>query len=656
MSLKSDLYEALMWHALESADFKAIAYEPERDCHNCDSLCAHASGCDKFQRFPRLLHTIPDFITGTKSPTFFHVCYWESKETSHAKFWRTVAELGELKRFVPNSTSVCVVFEASTRGDKYKASGWYHDFLISFRELFDGCIFFDEPTLELDVAEADEVFASGSISTPRIHKAIANGKLKARSLSKLIQCIQKPLRPVGNFPKVRGKLWLGEQTACSSIDFCEFDNQFGIRIRNAILQIVLLSLLFDEKGSIEDFVFLLQGAREQIDQQSFQDFLLKCKHLPIDFREGIFSFLVKDVIEEFDGSSRAEFSEDLEWIFCSLKLNAVPFSIEAFFQSIRDTRSGFLSSDQVAEVIVVLNERASLTRTNESELGASAIWSRFLEVPRSRKYNQVAEMLISSTGLGTYPLVAEINSRCPFLKVTRNDIRQLYSNRISIKARERQRQILLQIAKIAKIAEGNDSSTKYLLRKTGRIVGPQSAINPLGILVNHVVRSCTLERDVSFFDDGIELPTLASDLCNGSQAGLWRVSSYFQKGGEIVPIFFSAMKNAGNCSDKTREFCGHMWMSRWRFEGQSLANAAVRRGVAVLEGAYADDDKRAFHLVGYNVCSVATLESTLVSMGLARIRAIRKTQVVRFATQIADDLAMAAEDAAPPKLKKAKRK
>jgi hypothetical protein len=651
MSLKSDLYEAITWQALKLAGLPNITYEPDRGCHTCNTLCAHSITCDKYLKFPRLLHTIPDFYAGTTDPTFFHVCYWESKETSHAKFWRTVAELGELKKFVPNSKSVCIVFETSVHGRKYKANGWYPDFLISFRELFDACVFFDGSDLKEDVTHAIKVLSSEIISTQRIQKAITDGRLNVKSTARLAKSIKNPLLPISQFQSVRSKLWIAEQEACSQLNFKEFNNQFGTRLRNAILQIVLLSLLYGKSESPEVFISLILGARNKVDEPSLLEFLFKCKSLPIDFRSGKFGFLVKNIIEEFDGSSRVEFSEDLEWILSSLNMKAIPFSTEALFRTVSDTRSEFLLSEQVVEVIDVLNDWNKFPFNSEYSLNKSALWSRFLKVPRSSEYNHVAERLISSTGLGTYPLASEINRRCPALKVTRNDIRNLYSNHLSTKALERQKQILLQIAKIAKESGGKDANTLYLLRKTGRIVGPQSAINPLAILVAHVVKACTLQKDVQFCDNGEDLQTLANDLCEGSQAGLWKVSSYFRKGKEIVPIFFSAMKNEANCSDKTREFCGHMWMARWRFKGQTLSRSCIQRGIAVLEGAYADDDKRAFHLVGFNVCSVASLETTLKAMELVDVSKITNPKQLKFPASSLGDLPMAAEINPPPELK-----
>ncbi len=67
---------------------------------------------------------------------------------------------------------------------------------------------------------------------------------------------------------------------------------------------------------------------------------------------------------------------------------------------------------------------------------------------------------------------------------------------------------------------------------------------------------------------------------------------------------------------KAREFAAHLRMARYAWTQGRVTTTAVRQGVAVLEGGYSDDDKRALSLAGFRVCSLGTLAETLALMGL----------------------------------------
>src|SRR5262249_55791885 len=133
-------------------------------------------------------------------------CHWDSKETSHAKFWRTVSELAELKGFVPRCESLCVFFGAS---DGYKAEGWYPELLRALHLLSDLAVFASVPTLEADLQRLRERLPPQA-GTAAVHRAIAErpGDHPAvAALEALIPAARHPsppLRPAVRAPRRGG--------------------------------------------------------------------------------------------------------------------------------------------------------------------------------------------------------------------------------------------------------------------------------------------------------------------------------------------------------------------------------------------------------------------------------------------------------------------
>ena len=123
-------------------------------CILAQDRCRFSFRCAKPQAHPRLIHTVPDFLVSGGKPLFVHVFHGDSRESSHAKFWRTVSEIAELKCFVPNCRCWCVIYETAHHRGRYSGPGWYPEFLKVLHDLADRAVFFSLPTLENDLKQA----------------------------------------------------------------------------------------------------------------------------------------------------------------------------------------------------------------------------------------------------------------------------------------------------------------------------------------------------------------------------------------------------------------------------------------------------------------------------------------------------------------------
>ena len=626
MSFRADFYEAMTWLALEHVYSATVHYEPERKLHSEN------------------IYTIPDFLVATIPPHFFHVCYWDSKETSHAKFWRTISELVDLKRYIPNCWSTCVVFEASLNAGKYSSAGWYPDFLHAFRELFDSTVLFDDPSLLLDLKMAESLSVGG---TSRIFKVVREKKARLKSLDSLKAAFRKPLIPKIVGTKTRRELWTTERAFVPSITPTTYvPSDFG-RLRNAMLQCVLILLLLPKKISAQELLTKLRVWREGVRESRDVPVLKILRTLPIDYRLGQFSVLL-GIEEDLCGDTKVIFSEDITLFLDALRVGIQGLSESAICDGIDRTTHLFAQTLQVMEAIMSIKSVAAIPDISVlRKMTAAKLWDSYTAVPTAAKYNIIAELIIEASGLGTYPLARRINQAKPGLNASRNDIRGLYGNKRSTANSGRYAQILAEMAKL--IPAGLDSATltrRYLLRKTHRIIGPQSAINPLEELVQAILTSCPLGSGVKVISN-TELPTLIGDCVESAQAGSWRCSLALQRDSEFFPIFMSGMKGPADCGHKTREFCGHLAMARYRLRNGKIVSSSVKRGLAILDGSYGTKEGKAFELAGFAVCSIAGITSALQRLGLLK----EKLEAVPIPVPV-DDLAMAAEPEKIPKLSK----
>src|SRR5262249_13933226 len=123
-----------------------------------------------------------------------------------------------------------------------------------------------------------------------------------------------------------------------------------------------------------------------------------------------------------------------------------------------------------------------------------------------------------------------------------------------------------------------------------------------------------LRSATGFTVTGALLDTFASGLTQSAQAGKWRAALALRSPGEVIPVVTSAMRDGHDCGHKVRELTGHLRLARHALGPVGVEPTAVRRGLAVLEGGYTEEDRVAFHLAGYHVCSLDTLPAVVASL------------------------------------------
>ncbi len=618
MSFKADFYEALVWLSLERIDLGEVVYEPSRSDHTCHIKCSKGKECDKINEYGDLIYTIPDFLVNSNCKYYFHVCYWESKETSHAKFWRTISELFDLKRYVPNSKSICVVFETSYKNGRFNCKGWYEDHLQVFKELFDGCVFFNHAELASEVAKI-EADLKGVSGTQKIYNTLKKKNYSSSLFSNFYQHIKSPVKSSRKWQREKKVIWENERKFCFYTPKVKIKTFSAAPLRNAILQLVLISLLDYKNRDFTDLIESLQNNRAGVNDESEINFMKLLARLPITYRKKEYSFLVQEIAEDMECNISCQFSEVLEWFLSLWATNVLPANKTIIINALAKTKNCFAVSSQIIETLLSIETIIKDGSINLAEKDAIGLWNAFLVVPKNAKYNLIAELVISACQKGTYPLVREINEHLPSIKATRNDIRSLYSNRIAKNNSKRQKQIFLALVKlIPQSINFNEIANAYLLRKCKRIVGPQSAINPIEILIYEKLLSYEFNKKVILNNSAIEIQTLANDISSGQQAGTWRVATSFEKNGNVIPLFYSAMKDPGDCAHKTREFSGHLYLARYRHNAKGIRRSNITKGLAILEGAYNKEDRRQFYLSGYEVCNLSTLTQALYRLGLIK--------------------------------------
>jgi hypothetical protein len=410
-------------------------------------------------------------------------------------------------------------------------------------------------------------------------------------------------------------MWTTEVRHCGSVPALLPAAQSGERLRDASLQVVLLMLLFGwPAGTVLDRLALLHAGSPAPfpDRERLADWLSR---LPVRCRGGRYEFLASEV-HAFDHLPvRCALGADLRWLLQALAAGRSPLPRSELEGGLADLAAAFAARPQVGEVL--LDVRAALE-------GAPADCARrtppdwveaYEAVSADRQYNAAAELLIEAIGLGTYPLVRACNGRWPNEPITRNDVRGLYANRRSVRLAERRRRLVGRLAEM--LPDGVSWAavhTGYLHRKVGRIVGPQSDVNPMEVFVRRVLRGCTLPP--GFAVGEAVLDTFASGLTHSTQAGKWRASLALRSAGEVIPVVASAMRDGQDCGHKVRELTGHLRLARHALGPAGLEPTTVRRGLAVLEGGYTEADRIAFHLAGYHVCSLDTLPAVVASLGV----------------------------------------
>ncbi len=447
MTSRGVFYEGLAWAALWRLFGAGVQYEPSRERHTCQRHCPHRASCFKPRVLERLIHTTPDFLAPGEPPLFAHVCYWDSKETSHAKFWRTLSEIAELKLFVPDSQSLAIVFEAQRDGESFAASGWYEQFLEALRAIFDRSVFFDSPRLPRDYQRVRRRLGQGA-GAAAIHELMRLRKHKYGSVDELshaIQSAEPASQPCFDAPA----MWRLEQDFCGALAPEPPAPHEGHRLRNATLQLVLLMGVF--RLECLPLIDRLQAIAMRPDERfdGREEFVEALAQLPIARQAGVSQYVLSNRRRGLGRASTGDFSDDLTWLLDAWHNQTPPLGKTVFLRGLEATRDALLTSPQVIECVESLRELLERGDAFAFADWKPAQWvAAYESVPPGRHYNRYAELLIEAVGLGTYPLVRALEQRWPKESVTRFDVRALYSNRRTPNRQAQCRRLLRRIARL----------------------------------------------------------------------------------------------------------------------------------------------------------------------------------------------------------------
>jgi|GEM_PF-3120106 len=584
---KGDYYEAVAWKALELAFNRPVVYEP-------DILVENG------------VHTKPDFFVDLKIPTYVHVCYWSAKETSHAKFWRTVSEIADIKCRLGKTRNMCIIFESSYDGE-YFSNGWYPEFLHAFDILFDDAVFFSHENL-IDSYERSARNLGKKIGTRTFYEKIKKDEI-VESLARLIR---KKRKKNGGMIE---KLWEMERREFKNLSPYDIVENDGYFLRNSILQIVLLMglLKLNAKDTIDTLKKISRRSIEFPYREEIIDILCK---LPIAIKDKRYKYIASEKRQGLAGPFYCTLNEELNWFLHAYMNESLPTDNVSIIDTIEKIFEKSSQKEWFKENVESIREELFCTDVKKASDWKIEKWYElYTSVDKKSRYNRYAEMLIASTKMGIYQLITEINKRLESKKITRTDIRSLYSNAQGKDTEKKRRLLIRTLAEISH--ERKDAvSSEYIHRKVARIVGAQSAVNPLEELVCSIVNRHRLGRDVEFIKNPQNIPTLISDLTKSSKLGFWKVKISFKKKDELIPLFISAMKEPADCAHKADEFSAHLRFAKYRISNGKILPSGIKRGIAVLEGSYSHKDKIALHNAGYHVCSLSTLPKVLFKIGL----------------------------------------
>ena len=613
-----DYYEGIAWAALVKIYGDKLTYWGRKKKaafpHTCGNLCEMKLKCQKHRISSGMIYTVPDFvIIEDEKPIVVHVCHWNSKETSHAKFWRTISELYELKCFMPNVQCINIVFEAEYENGKYISEGWYPEFLKVFHLLFDKTIFFNHTSLLSDGEALGDI---PTFSAKAVFEEISANSSAFKSPSLLAKRIKTTTHPDVNFQLELATMWKWEREFCSTLPPFTVSPHQGEKLRNSMLQVSLISLIYEISTS--EVLIALHDLFFDVKKNKNTVLMSGIVKIPVSNKDDNFQFCASSQVGAY-GIQRIQLNDDLEWIVQSIKSGSLGIKKEHLIRGIERTSKLFSSSAQVVEALAGIRLfLGSTAKKDVSKWTQSDWWANYLAVDKDAEYNEVGELLLSGTCSGTYEIVSRINAVFPQARITRNDIRSFYSNKRSTNLLIKHKQLIKQILFAFKGQfDWVSGQTGFLLRKTGRIVGPQSAINPLEELLLEVLDGSKFADDCSLDASPTPYATLASELTLGESIGTWKVSASMKQSDNIIPIFLSGMKSLADCGHKTREFTGHLRLARYSIDDNKIVkNGAIKHGLAILEGGYTENEKQAFHMSGFHVASISNISAKLLEVGL----------------------------------------
>jgi len=156
----------------------------------------------------------------------------------------------------------------------------------------------------------------------------------------------------------------------------------------------------------------------------------------------------------------------------------------------------------------------------------------------------------------------------------------------------------------------------------------------------------------------ITVGSIVGDIADDSSVGDFMTFFFSDESQAHVAVANAVAVHDNHGDDKSKEWGARRLATLYRMERGKIRKSEYQEGIFVLDGEWKDKDVTRLHRSGWNhVVRLADLEKILRSVfGIRASKTKASAKVMPFPLDEDDDLAMAAEDDAPPKLKRAKRK
>ena len=257
------------------------------------------------------------------------------------------------------------------------------------------------------------------------------------AVPRLVAALRATRHPSPKVCSAIARMWDKERKLCSNLPPYYHREHSGERLRNALLQAVLLMQLFDWPAplALDRIRILSQGGRERFAERRPGHRLdVPGADLP---RAGTYRFLAEKPGQPIGQPMQCEPSDDLRWLSRALSRKEFPTSRSNLEAALVKIAEQFAASGQGARQSPNCEPGWRNCQPRPKNWAAD-----YEAVAPEQNYNPVAEILIEAIGLGTYPLIQAYNRRFADRPIDRSVLRSLYGNRRPRGSADRRREVI----------------------------------------------------------------------------------------------------------------------------------------------------------------------------------------------------------------------
>ena len=341
-------------------------------------------------------------------------------------------------------------------------------------------------------------------------------------------------------------------------------------------------------------------------------------------------------------------------LICKNVLDTVP-AMKWFFEDVRDAERRLKMANEFVEILI--NGRLALSNAIQLSLGSDD----HLGIKHCRCW--IAESLCLTAGVSQNSFNKRMvqtdrdpeNYQYPFNNITGKFQRLMgcpeHFEKYAVFAVEVFEEFLeSQAESLDKLfVDVNCLADKILASRLDGVVKLQR-LSPLDLIV---AAECT---SLGLAMSAIKVESIAYDLAGG-KGRLGKYNAFEVCKGSQKSICVSVAVHDNNGDHKSKEWGARRLATLYRMEKGKIRKSEYQEGIFVLDGEWKDKDVARLHRSGWNhVVRLADLEKTLQSVfGISTPKA-KTAQIIPIPLPEEEDLAMAAETDAPPKLKRVNRK